>query len=163
MNRNKWKGHGGLPSSKEIKQRVTSLEGTLVKLRNVIKDGFSRSKLISAKAGTYSEGVHNYNATELTGTRTPFNEINVKSINPLDTNKLYLFHEGSDTPIELIPFLKYNQEDKACYFYNSIEGSEVRFVSFHFDKNSEIEEEINDAFKKVLKILEREKTTDNLA
>lgn len=161
--RNKWKGHGGLPSFKETKQRVTSLEGTLAKLRNIIKDGFSSSKLISAKAGTYSEGVHNYNATELTGTRTPFNEINVKSINPLDTNKLYLFHEGSDTPIELIPFLKYNQEDKACYFYNSIEGSGVRFISFHFDKNSEIEEEINDAFKEVLKILEREKTTENQA
>ena len=160
--RNKWKGHGGLPRSTEVKQRVTILEQTLTKLRNVISDGFSRNKLISAMAGTYSDGIHNYNATELTGTRTPFNEINIKSIKPLDKKMLYFLHEGSDTPIELIPFLKYDQQTKACYFYNSIEGSGVRYVSFHFDKNSEITEEINDKFKEVLKILERKKTTENL-
>ena len=101
--------------------------------------------------------------TELTGTRIPFNEINVKSIKPLDTKMLYFLHEGSHTPIELIPILKYDQQTKACYFYNSIEGSGVRFVSFHFDKNSEITEEINDKFKEVLKILERKKSTEDLA
>jgi len=152
--RNK-KAHGGLSSKTEIKQKVTILEQTLLKLRKVIGDGFSRSKLISANTSTYSDGIFSYNATELTGTRTPFNEIILKSIKPLDTKALYFLHDGSDTPIELIPFLKYDQQTKACYFYNSIEGSGVKFVSFHFDKNSEITEEINEKFKEVLKILER--------
>jgi len=160
--RNKWKGHGGFPSSTEVKQRVTILEQTLTKLRNVISDGFSRNKLISAITGPISEGIHNCNSAELTGTRTPFNEINVRSIIPLETKMLYFLHEGSDTPIKLIPFLKYDQQTKACYFYSSIEGSGVRYVSFHFEKNSEITEEINDKFKEVLKILERKKTIENL-
>ena len=144
-----------MPSTTEVKQRVTILEQTLTKLRNVINDGFSHNKLISAKAGTYSDGIHNYNATELTGTRIPFNEVNVKSIKPLDTKMLYFLHEGSDTPIELIPFLKYDQQTKACYFYNSIEGSGVRFVSFHFDKNSEITEEINGKGMEVCQVLQK--------
>ncbi|MBA7515106.1 hypothetical protein ES705_07144 [subsurface metagenome] len=151
--RNKWKGHGGVTSEQEYKNRVTILEQKLTELREHIGEGFSDCRLISAKTNTYSNGVFTYNAKELIGNRTPFNETEIESLIPLDVSKLYFIHSGQNKPIELLPFIKYNQETKACYFYNSIEGSDIRWVSFHYEKISELNEKLDEKFNEILNIL----------
>lgn len=154
--RNKWKGHGGVSNNQEDLNRVTLLEQKLNNLRQEIKDAFANCRLIVAESSKYKNGVFNYKTKELVGIRTPFNEVEIESLIPLDESKLYFLHDNQNKPIELLPFIKYNQESKACYFYNSIESNDIRFVSFHFEQNSEFTEVLDDKFEEVLKILRQD-------
>jgi hypothetical protein len=153
--RNKWKGHGGVANEKEHKNRVTILEAKLTELRKLIGDGFSSCKIISANSNTYSNGIYTFNAKELTGNRTPFNEIDIESLIPLDKNKLYIVHSGQNKPIELVPFIKFNQETGACYYYSSMKDSKVRWISFHYEEAAELSEELDDKIEEMLNILKR--------
>ncbi len=154
--RNKWKGHGGVTSNQEDLNRVTLLEQKLNNLRQEIKDAFVNCKLIVADSSKYKNGVFIYKTKELVGIRIPFNEVEIESLIPLDENKLYFLHENQNKPIELLPFIKYNQESKACYFYNSIESNDIRFVSFHFEQNAEFTEALDEKFEEVLSILRQD-------
>lgn len=85
---------------------------------------------------------------KLVGARTPFNEISIKSLIPLDKKKLYLAHSNQNKPVELMPFIKFVEVSDAVYFYTSIESKNVRWVSYHFDKNPEITQPAdNDLFR----------------
>ena len=154
--RNKWKGHGGVSSNQEDLNRVTLLEQKLNNLRQEIKDAFANCKLIVAESSKYKNGIFLYKTKELVGIRTPFNEVEIESLIPLDESKLYFLHENQNKPIELLPFIKYNQESKACYFYNSIESNDIRFVSFHFEQNAEFTETLDEKFEEVLAILRQD-------
>ena len=92
----------------------------------------------------------------LVGNRIPFNEIDVESIRPMDTAKLYMLHEGQNTPVELLPFIKYDNISKACYYYNKIESGNSRWISFHYEKNSELKIPLDNKFEEVLAILSNE-------
>ena len=154
--RNDWKGHGGVASEQENINRLTLLEKELNSLRQIIQGAFDDCRLISATTGDYKNGLHNYKAKELVGNKTPFNEIKVISLKPLDKDKLYFVHQNHHKPIELLPFIKFNQESKACYFYNSIKTTNVRWVSFHFEQKSELYEAVDEKFEELFKILEQQ-------
>lgn len=151
--RNNWKGHGGISNEKDNKNRIIFLEQELNNLRYLIKGAFDECRVVSPSTSKYQEGVFKFKAKELIGNKTPFNEILIDSLIPMDENKLYLFHLGQNKPIELLPFIKFNQESKACYFYNRIETSSVRWVSFHYEQKSEFTEDLDDRFEEVLSIL----------
>ena len=154
--RNDWKGHGGVAGEQENINRLTLLEKELNSLRQVIQGAFDDCRLISATTGDYKNGIHNYKAKELVGNKTPFNEIKVISLKPLDKDKLYFVHQNHNEPIELLPFIKFNQESKACYFYNSIKTTNVRWISFHFEQESELYEAVDEKFEELFKILEHQ-------
>jgi hypothetical protein len=154
--RNDWKGHGGVAGEQENTNRLTLLEKELNSLRQIIQGAFDDCRLISATTGDYKNGIHNYKAKELVGNKTPFNEIKVISLKPLDKDKLYFVHQNHNEPIELLPFIKFNQESKACYFYNSIKTTNVRWVSFHFEQKSELYEAVDEKFEELFKILEQQ-------
>lgn len=154
--RNDWKGHDGISSEQDNINRLTLLEQELNSLRQVIKGAFDDCRLISTTTGDYKNGVFNFKAKELVGNKTPFNEIEVISLKPLDENKLYFVHQNHNEPIELLPFIKFNQESKACYFYNSIQTTNIRWVSFHFEQSSELMEVVDERFEEVLSILKQQ-------
>jgi len=146
--RNKWKGHGGIASKEEDKQRVTTLELQLNELRKYIADGFEDTRMLSPTTSSYEDGVFTFNAKELVGARTPFNEMSIKSLIPLDKKKLYLSHTDQKKPVELLPFVKFVEVSDAVYFYTSIESKNVRWVSYHFDRTPEITQPAdNEIFK----------------
>lgn len=146
--RNKWKGHGGITSEEENKQRVTTLERQLNELRKFIDNGFEETRMLSPTTSSYEDGVFTFNAKELVGARTPFNEISTQSLIPLDKKKLYLAHSNQNKPVELLPFIKFVEVSDAVYFYTSIESKNVRWVSYHFDKSPEMTQPAdNDLFK----------------
>jgi len=149
------RGHGGVSSEQENKNRVIILEQKLTELRQIIKDGFSDFRLISAGSSVLEDGVNICKVRELIGTRTPFNETEITSLIQLDIKKLYFITVGNNKPIELLPFIKYNQENKACYFYSSIESNDIRWISFHYEKNSEINETLDEKFVEVLNLLNK--------
>lgn len=146
--RNKWKGHGGITSERENDQRVVTLEQQLNEFRKHIADAFEDTKMLSPTNGSFEKGIFTFNAKELIGARTPFNEITVKSLIPLDKKKLYLTNLEQKKPLELLPFIKFIEASDAIYFYTSIESKDVRWVSYHFDKEAELKQPAdNDLFE----------------
>lgn len=138
--RNHWKGHGGITGEEESKKRVAILEQNLNELRKYIADGFEDAKVISAKQGELEEGVWTFTAKELVGAKSPFREIELRSLIGLDKKKLYLVHSNQTQPVELLPFIKFVEKSDAVYFYTSIESKNVRWVSYHFEEKSELNE-----------------------
>jgi hypothetical protein len=136
--RNKWKGHGGITNEEENHQRVLTLERQLNEFRKCIADAFEDTRMLSPKTSSFEDGIFTFNAKELIGARTPFNEITIKSLIPLDKNKLYISNSEATNPLELLPFIKFIEESDAIYFYTSVESKDVRWVSYHFDKKAEL-------------------------
>lgn len=138
--RNKWKGHGGITSEEEDNQRVLTLEQQLNEFRKYIADAFEDTRVLSPTTSVFEDGIYTYNAKELIGARTPFNEISIKSFIPLDRKKLYLSNSQQTKPLQLLPFIKFIEASDAIYFYTSIESKDVRWVSYHFDKEAELKQ-----------------------
>jgi hypothetical protein len=138
--RNNWKGHSGLPSEEEKNLRVLVLEQKLTGLRKCIADGFEDTKILKTINSFNEDGINTYTAKELIGARTPFNEITFQTLITLDNKKLYMYHSNQNKPIELLPFIKYIEASDAIYYYSSIESKDARWVSYHFDKQSEIKQ-----------------------
>mgnify|MGYP001353860470 CR=1 FL=1 len=146
--RNKWKGHGGITSESENSQRVLTLEQQLNEFRKSIADAFEDTLMLSPTTGSFEDGLFTFNAKELIGARTPFNEITIKSLIPLDRRKLYLSNSEHAKPLELLPFIKFIESSDAIYFYTSIESKDVRWVSYHFEKEAELKQPAdNELFK----------------
>ena len=74
----------------------------------------------------------------------------------MDVTKLYMLHEGQNSPVELLPFIRYNQESKACYYYNKVESGNTRWVSFHYEETSEIQVPLDEKFEEVLNVLRQD-------
>jgi hypothetical protein len=151
--RNKWKGHAGIPSEKMHEERLIVLERLLNELRKNIADGFDETKIIAPTSSVYEDGIFTFHARELMGARTPFNETVFKSLIPLDRKKLYMVHGINNKPIELVPFIKYFEENDAVYFYSSFRSKTIRWVSYHFEKESEINQPANDEMIKAFDYL----------
>lgn len=151
--RNHWKAHGGITSEEGNKQRVIELEQHLNELRKLIADGFEDTRMITPMKGEFEEGIFTFTGRELVGAKSPFREELIKSIIPLDKKKLYLTHTNQIKPVKLLPFIKYVESSDACYFYTSIESGNVRWVSYHFDKDPEIRQPVDNELQKTFELL----------
>jgi len=140
--RNNWKGHGGVESESKAKERLDLLEIELQNIRKIIGDVFEDYNLIRPGEGYYSDGLFNWNCQLLKGSRTTFLEKELQFINPIDIKDLYLYEQGSNEALKLLPFVKMlaGPETKmdACYFYNRIDKEGVKMVSYYFDEDSEV-------------------------
>ena len=152
--RNKWKGHGGDIDESGVEQRLYLLEQNLTKMRLNIKSSFESFKLISPGKSEFDGGVHAYEVKELRGTTTPFLETQIESLEALEKSKLYIIHNEDRHPIEVLPFIKYNNVHKALYFYSSVEANGIRYISYHYETQPEINQELNDDFEKISNLLE---------
>lgn len=151
--RNKWKGHGGISSEEGNGKRIVTLEKQLNEFRQIISGAFEETTIISPTTSSFEDGIFNFNAKELIGARTPFNEIKIKSLIPLDRKKLYISHSGQSKPIELLPFIKFVEKSDAIYFYTSVESKNVRWVSYHFEQANEIQQPVDDSLFKAFDFL----------
>ena len=151
--RNKWKGHSGITSEEENNQRVLTLEQQLNEFRKYIADAFEETRMLSPTTSSFEDGVFSFNVKELIGARTPFNEMTIKSLIPLDRKKLYLSNSQQAKPLELLPFIKFIEASDAIYFYTSIESKDVRWVSYHFDKEAEIKQPADNELLKAFDFL----------
>ncbi len=140
--RNTWKGHSGVVSEDEAERRLLKLEELLTELRGIISNNFSEVSLLIPGKNTFSNDIFNYEVKLLQGTRTPFIQENVKTVIPMDIEKLYLLPKGKNRPIELLPFGKMMSSPQtaknAFYFYNRMEKDSVRWVSYHFEEDADI-------------------------
>jgi type I restriction enzyme M protein len=90
---------------------------------------------------TRSRKVFDLTATILTGTNPVFRRQQIKLAEALDTSRLYLLNVGNPGALELLPFVRVtagSTGQDACYFYNRVEGAEIRWVSYHFHADPEL-------------------------
>jgi len=59
----------------------------------------------------------------------------------MDANELYCYDVVTRRPLQLLHFVRMlsapESEEVACYFYNRLENTGVRWVSYHFEKEAE--------------------------
>ena len=72
----------------------------------------------------------------------------------MEYGELHLLHQESNKPIKLSPIIQIMEGPKtnkrACYFYNRVVGSQVHYVSYHHEDDSQhkldFDDEINEFF-----------------
>ena len=139
--RNSWTGHGGVAGAHVQRERLRDLDDLLVRTRAVLGWSFETWTLLKPGPMIRSGKVFDLTATILKGTNSAFRRQQLKLTESLDTARLYLLNEGSPRALELLPFIRViagNTGQDACYFYNRVEGAEVRWVSYHFHADPEL-------------------------
>jgi hypothetical protein len=133
--------HGGITNEENEIRRLTLLEKELTDLRALLGSVFEDWWLIRPGENKYTKGLYRYTVERLTGTRQVFAQEKVQMTTPTDTEELYLFDTASQQPLQLLHFFRMmpspKTEEVACYFYNRVEKDGVRWVSYHFERDSE--------------------------
>jgi Protein kinase domain len=139
--RNRWTGHGGVASKDVHRERLRELEDLLAQTRAVLGWSFETWTLLKPGPMTRSGKIYDLTATILKGPNSAFQRRQMKLTEALDTARLYLVNDGNDRALELLPFIRVlagQTGQDACYFYNRLEGTEVRWISYHFHAEPEL-------------------------
>lgn len=143
--RNSYSGHVGIVNEKQATEIHNKLKTKLIELREAMTGVWDNYKLIIPEHSRYDSNYFLYHARNITGSKTPFGRIEIMSVKPMQDGKLHIYSKETNTPIELLPFIKVVPSPKteldACYFYNRMEkrgNTKVpRFISYHFELDSE--------------------------
>jgi len=139
--RNDWIGHGGICSKTEYSRRLAILEKELTSIRDLVKDNFVNFLLVQPKTMILSKGIYKNIVRKIMGSNTLFTEIDLKTNIALDENELYFIDIYRNDPLLLIRFFRMlpspETEQNACYFYSRFDSQGIRYISYHFDKQSE--------------------------
>ena len=156
--RNAWKGHSGITSEAIYTEHVRVLEGELFKLQERLKDLYEKICLVRPLSLKRRQGKFINKVEVLTGSNSIFKKDEISG-DALDEDKLYIQVKDTGVTFEIPPFfvLKNSPADvkNACYFYSRLEGSNSRYVSYHFEGKPENIEEGEAAFDIIKAVLER--------
>ncbi|MDB4378690.1 N-6 DNA methylase [Akkermansiaceae bacterium] len=141
--RNNWQGHTGAISEDSAKSIHDQLIGLVNNLRGLFGRRWKSYELIQPDLARYKDGVYYISCRRITGTRSnPFEEREYQSIEPLESGSLYLFDSLTQRGLKLRPFIQVipspQKQATACFIFNRVERESMRWVSYHFDQESEI-------------------------
>ncbi|MHA1280434.1 MAG: hypothetical protein ACTSQ8_24970 [Candidatus Helarchaeota archaeon] len=143
--RNDWIGHGGICNETEYTHRLALLERELTTVRELVKDNFTDFLLVQPKTMVFSKGIFKNTVRKIMGSNTSYEEIKVKTNIALDEKELYFIEKYRNDPLLLLRFFRMlpspTTEQNACYFYSRFDGQGIRYVSYHFENQSEQEVE----------------------
>jgi hypothetical protein len=149
--------HSGIKVDLSNSKRLSLAESELDKLRSIFSSIFEDIILFAPLSNQYRDGVFTNKITKLNGPHQIFIQDYIKTIIPLDAEKLYLSEKHEKKPLELLPFIKMlkspESEKIACYFYSRMEGQTPAWVSYHYEGQPEIELEDQELLK-VIKLFE---------
>lgn len=140
--RNDWKGHGGAAGDGVIRSQLAQLEELLALVRAKIADRWMDVRLVSPTGQmVFNEGVFESTVDVLMGATFPFRQDVVFTSDPLESNRLHLVHQNARSSMQLLPLVRMmpspRTEANTCYFYNRVEGAEVRYVSYYYEEDPE--------------------------
>ncbi len=143
--RNRWRGHGGHTSEEERRAQVDSLVSDLRELRSIL--GNVWTQLLLVRAGSAKRGRDGYvQAAEVAvGTRSPFITREFRVGDAMLDGELYLVRGVSQSPLRLGQFVQLRATPRdghyTSYFYNRIERTTVRMVSYQYGPGTEVEDD----------------------
>ena len=120
LKRNQWKGHGGITSDEENIERSKYLRRILEKLRALSQGALQEIRVLKPVGSNYKKGVYTTSVEVLRGNETPFEKDKIESDIPLDEEELYLNIGNYNSPYLLLPFIRYNPDNRAVYFYSGL-------------------------------------------
>ena len=139
--RNDWKGHTGIVSAQEHGRRLAVLQDEVTRLRGFLGGVFENWWLIRPGFSSYTRGVHRYSVEKLVGSRQIFKQATVDTSDVMDSTELYCYDVVTQRPLQLLHFVRMlavpGSEEIACFFYNRVEKEGIRWVSYHFERESE--------------------------
>jgi len=141
--RNSAIGHVGAMSERGADRIHSELWTQLGALREAMGTVWSSYEMVLPRQSKYSEGLFHYDAFRIMGTRSmPFQTMTLRLIEAMEDGQLYAWNPGNDRALAILPLIKImpspTTSQNAAYFYNRREGKEVRFLSYHFETDSEI-------------------------
>ena len=143
--RNRWLGHSGYTSGEERQARIDSLVSDVRELRHLLGDVWTQ--LVLVRAGVVDRGRGGYTQTVevALGVKSPFRKSVFAVGDPMISGDLYLARDGSQSPLPLLRFVQLKAAPRdaqyTTYFYNRIEGANVRLVSYQHGSESELHAE----------------------
>lgn len=143
--RNRWSGHTGYTSADEWKAQVASLVSDLTNLRQLLGDVWTHLLLVRAGSAKRTRDGYVQEAEVAVGTRSPFRTQGFTVGEPMMDGELYLVRDGSQSPLRLGQFVQLRAAPRnaqyTTYFYNRIEGTSVRMVSYQHGPESEVQDD----------------------
>jgi hypothetical protein len=136
-------GHAGAVGEEAAKQIHQELLDLVYQLRSTFGRRWNRYELLQPGSIRYKAGVYFITCKRIMGTRSsPFEEREYESVIPLETDCLYLFDSVFRTGLKLQPFVEVipspERQAVACFIFNRVDRDSARWVSYHFDQESEI-------------------------
>lgn len=141
--RNNNLGHSGAIGEDTAQKIHNDLLDLVFQLRGVFGRSWSRYELLQPGTARYKASKYYITCKRIMGTRSaPFEEVEYESTIPLETDALYLFDPLSCTGLKLQPFVEVipspQRQAVACFIFNRVDKDGARWVSYHFDQESEI-------------------------
>jgi hypothetical protein len=138
------RAHGGVASVRDIEMAHTQLTDLMQTCRSVMGMIWERYELVQPGECRFVGGQFGYKVRRVMGTRTPFATVERKTIECMEDGVLHLLDPDGERALKLLAFIRVmpspKTEANACYFYNRKQASTQKFVSYHFEADSEIEE-----------------------
>jgi hypothetical protein len=155
--RNQTTGHGGAIGSEDAQHIHAELQSLVDNVRGVFGRSWRDYELVQPAEGRYLGGVHHYQAKRMMGTRSaPFATVPCESVQPLESERLYLFDATSRRGLLLRPFIQVmpSPQKKAmtCFIFSRSEPGGSHFVSYHFEQESSLTQtfpEVDEALRRV--------------
>lgn len=151
--RNLWHGHSGYIPEHVLRTQVDSLLADLREFRGIIGNVWSQLRLVRAGSADLTRHGYTQIAEIAMGHGSPFTSEPFSVGAQMYRGELYLVKDGSQSPLPLGQFVQLRPAPSSAqfttYFYNRVEGSNVRMVSYQYGQESELGEDalnFRDAF-----------------
>lgn len=140
--RNTHNGHGGAMGKAQAESLDDDLRDLVEELRSLWGRRWNQYELLQIDKMEYSDGQFTFESPRIMGANGQFERVSRATTAPMDSGQLYLLAEGASKGLKLLPLVRVMASPSgvanACYFYNRSESDGQRFVSYHFEQESEI-------------------------
>jgi hypothetical protein len=155
--RNDWTGHGGVVSQQDARLRNEELVSEINKLRDLLGDVWTNTQLVHALHCRPKRGVFENEIAILMGSNSEFLKETRSMATWLDVEQLYLSQRGSTQALRLLPLVKVGPAPEsaknACYFFNRLDRTGARFVSYHYADRPELKDKFSEEAIETIKLL----------
>ena len=155
--------HGGIVGRQNAQRLNEILISEVQNLRGLVSDTWQDTELVKPLGSVLRGGTYENDLSLLMGSNTGFITQTRSMSMALDVERLYLISSGSGRALELLPLVRLGASQEsaqnAWYFFNRVEGNQVRFVSYHFTDESDYFSPIEE-IDSVLTLLSDEEATN---
>jgi type I restriction enzyme M protein len=146
--RNRWDGHAGAVAVTELQEHLGYLHSRLKELREITGAAWRELQCVLAGDGFRRHGQVNQKVELATGPSTPFRQAQIAVGELMEKGELYLTTDGAaqPLPIQHLLFVRASPDGTrhTSYFYNRLDGSAARLISYHMADRSELTEHRDD-------------------
>ena len=133
----------------EANQRHSTYLELLERFRTLIGYRWDSWLLVTPVSNRYSQGMYHYEVQDVVGSSIPFARREITTNQPMEDGNLYLVNPESHHVCHLIPLVRLAaipedvSSQGACYFFNRQNSKDrnLRYVSYHYEKQTELIEE----------------------